>query len=68
MGSDRGMKADFYCTVCGKVVEDYPLKKKPPTCCRKIMQRKYTPTPTFFRGTGWPGAGLYGRDYERQDN
>ena len=46
---------DYYCTICGKEKKDYPEGKKPPVCCRKIMLRKYHPTPIIFKGEGWAG-------------
>ena len=49
-------KADFYCTVCGKEIYDYPLAKKPPVCCRKIMKRKWTLPGIVYRGDWWTGA------------
>lgn len=53
---------DYYCTICGKERNDYPDGKKPPVCCRKIMLKKYHPTPVVFKGEGWTNAGKEKRD------
>ena len=48
-------KSDYVCEVCGAEVYDYPLGKKPPVCCRKVMLRKYAPITIIFKGNGWGG-------------
>ena len=48
-------KSDYVCEVCGAEVYDYPLGKKPPVCCRKVMLRKYAPITVIYKGNGWGG-------------
>ena len=55
-------KADFICDVCGAIVQDHPLGKKPPKHCRKIMRRLYHPTPVIWNTSGGTGAGKERRD------
>jgi len=47
---------DYVCSICGKEINDYPDGKKPPVCCRKIMDKKYYPTPAIFKGDGFTSA------------
>ena len=49
-------KADYICDVCGEEKKDYPLEKKAPRHCRKVMRRKYAPVAVSYRGDGWTGA------------
>ena len=43
---------EYMCTVCGEKKE-WPADKKPPTCCRKIMRKVFTPPHVVYRGSGW---------------
>ena len=47
---------DYVCDICGKKIEDYPLGKKPPRCCRQVMRRLYAPVRIIYEGEGWTDA------------
>ena len=54
--SEEKQTEETECDVCGHILRDKPVRRRPYRHCRKVMRKMYAPTRSIYRGDGFTGA------------